>query len=270
MPGLDANVKLLLHCNGADTSTTFTDESASAHTVTPHADAQIDTDQSVFGGASALFDGSGDYLSIQDSDDWYFANGDFTIDFWVRFNSSSGGQGLIDQYWSSRSWVLGIGGGGSLYFGYSLDGSGYNNTDTGWNPSINTWYHIAYVRYGNFLRLYVDGVQQGSDVDIGTNSLYNSTVELWVGCHHTGSGGNTPGSFLNGRIDELRISKGIARWSSNFTPPTEEYAEISDETLDTNESISVSDSLEAHTNPEQENINENIVQNLLYLMKLQR
>jgi len=60
------------------------------HTVTAYGNAQIDTAQSKFGGASGLFDGAGDYLSTPDSEDWNFGSGDFTIDFWVRFNSLPG------------------------------------------------------------------------------------------------------------------------------------------------------------------------------------
>ena len=84
----DVNTLLLLHCNGADTSTTFIDSSRSHKTVTPNGNSQIDTAQSKFGGASSLFDGTGDYLSVPDSEDWNFGTGSFTFDFWVRFNAA--------------------------------------------------------------------------------------------------------------------------------------------------------------------------------------
>src|SRR3990167_5725818 len=75
----DSYTQLLLHCDGVDAATTFTDEIGKA--VTANGNAQIDTAQKKFGTASGLFDGTGDYLSLADSDDWNFGAGDFTIDF---------------------------------------------------------------------------------------------------------------------------------------------------------------------------------------------
>ena len=79
MPVEDIYTKSLLHFNGADASTTFTDESGKAWTASGHA--QIDTAQSVFGGASGLFDGTDDYIYAADSDDWNLGTLDFTVDF---------------------------------------------------------------------------------------------------------------------------------------------------------------------------------------------
>src|SRR3990167_7740340 len=76
------DTSLMLHMDGADASTTFTDETGK--TVTANGNAQIDTAQSKFGGAAALFDGAGDYLTVSGSADWDLGTGDFTIDFWFR------------------------------------------------------------------------------------------------------------------------------------------------------------------------------------------
>ena len=92
--GGGAQTVLLLHCDGTDGATTFTDSSDTSHTVTANGNAQIDTDQSKFGGASGLFDGTGDYLSIPDSADWDFGTGDWTIDFLIRFNAITGRHGI--------------------------------------------------------------------------------------------------------------------------------------------------------------------------------
>ena len=89
MSGWDNYTKLLLHFDGTDGSTTFVDSSPSGKTVTAVGNAQIDTAQYKFGGASGLFDGNGDYLSVPDSDDWYFGTGDFTIDAWARFANAN-------------------------------------------------------------------------------------------------------------------------------------------------------------------------------------
>lgn len=83
----DANTQLLLHCNGTDTSTSFPDSGNTGHTVTANGNAQVDTSFKQFGTGSLLLDGTGDYLSIPDSEDWNMGDGTFTIDFWVRFNA---------------------------------------------------------------------------------------------------------------------------------------------------------------------------------------
>src|SRR5690554_1699309 len=82
-----ASVVLLLHGDGTDGSTTITDNSGSAHSPTVNGNSQIDTAESQFGGASVLFDGSGDYLEYADSADWDFGTGDFTVEFWMRRNA---------------------------------------------------------------------------------------------------------------------------------------------------------------------------------------
>jgi len=76
--------KLLLHADGSNGSTVFGDSSLSAHGVTAYGNAKISTTQSKFGGSSAYFDGSGDYLGAGDSNDWDIGSADFTLDFWVR------------------------------------------------------------------------------------------------------------------------------------------------------------------------------------------
>src|SRR3989338_1134677 len=93
----DSYTKLVLHSNGTDGSTRFTD-SATNKTTTAYGNAQIDTAQSKFCGASGLFDGTGDYLTLADSDDWSFGTGNWTIDCWSRFNKlfGQGGTGILD------------------------------------------------------------------------------------------------------------------------------------------------------------------------------
>ena len=90
-----SNRVLLLHCDGTDGSTSFIDSSSSGHTVTAVGNAQIDTAQYKFGGASALFDGSGDYLTVPDSSDFNFGANPVTIDFWVKFNAITAEDGLL-------------------------------------------------------------------------------------------------------------------------------------------------------------------------------
>jgi len=220
---VDSNTKSLLHMNGTDASTTFTDSAGGGtHTWTAHGNAQIDTAQSKFGGASGLFGGvSGDYISAPDSNDWAFSNGNFTIDFWVRFSAlpASGTQvsffKQMDSGDHTRVLFDFINVSGTIYvrFTAKVTDSWKADYEYVWAPSTNTWYHVAWVRSGSTIYLFINGSHVTLTVytAIGTNSLADVGAELDVG------------SILNGWLDEYRISKGIARWTSDFTPPNEEY-----------------------------------------------
>jgi hypothetical protein len=218
----DSYTKSLLHFNGADGSTTFTDESGK--TWTAHGHAQIDTAQSVFGGASGLFDGLGDdYISSPDSADWYFGSGNFTIDFWVRFTalpSNGSYQAIYSQTASVLDRVyLGVTNtSGTYYWKFMIDAGGDPlGTNAPSSLSINTWYHIALVRSGNNWMVFQNGSQCGTTATNST-AIDDIGAEAEIGIYSTNS---LP---LKGWVDELRISKGVARWTTNFTPPSEEYA----------------------------------------------
>lgn len=210
----DTDTKLMLHMNGADASTTFTDSSSVPKTVTANDNAQIDTAQSKFGGASGLFDGTSDNLTIPNSADFQVGAGDFTIDFWVRWNGSVSNTIFFDMN----------------DFLFSLR---WSQTNTRWEPymngepfgasgtdtlSENTWYHIAFVRSGSTVYLFRDGTL----IHSGTNSQ-NLTPN---GTFYLGSIGSGSES-MNGWIDEFRFVKGTAVWTANFTPPTAEYSDPS-------------------------------------------
>jgi len=197
-----------------------------AKAITAYGNARISTAQSKFGGASGLFDGSGDYLSTPDSADWYFGTGDFTIDFWVRFNSVATSLGIYSQ-WLANNFVEAIWHQptGTFYFdsvsaGVQLFISGFS-----WTLLVNTWYHIAVVRSGTNILLFLNGVLQ-STTAIGTTSLPDINAAL-----HLGVWDNAGAIYFNGWLDEPRVSKGVARWTSNFTPPTGAYASDSNTVL---------------------------------------
>jgi hypothetical protein len=213
--GVDQYTKLMLHCNGDDGSTSFPDSSLSAHVVTAHGDAQVDTAQRKFGTGSALFDGTGDYFSVPDSVDFDLGLDSFTIDAWCRWNSTSSIRIIVEQFtsgsigWTLYSW-------GTLQFVVYLDGGSINLTGSA-VPS-STWQHVAAVRSGSVWTLYQDGVATASN----TSSLMvlPRVTDLRIGCR-TGDS-----YFFDGWIDELRLSKGIARWVSNFTLPNSEYSSL--------------------------------------------
>jgi len=221
---------LMISGEGADTSTTVIDECGKA--VTCNGGAQIDTAQKKFGASSILFDGTGDYLSLADSADWNFGTQDFTIDCWVRFNDLTNFQTIVSQYedasnfWHVDKTASSNGNRLRLYF---YDGGAwmgrYDMTDAWSGCAANTWYHIAFVRTTTTCKMFIDGVSQTlteSDA-FGTNNVGDMSAVLSIGSLNAGS-------YLNGWLDDIRISKGIARWTSNFTPPLKTTALINGDT----------------------------------------
>jgi hypothetical protein len=225
----DSFTKVLLHMDGADASTTFTDESGK--TWTTNGGAQIDTAQSVFGGASGYFDGNGDFITTPDHADFAFGSGDFTIDCRIRpavinarmyviaqINSA----GLTSSQAFEIAIALGPGGAGNgrIRGGIYTESTGYYaGTNTLNTVAVNTWYHFALVRYGNTLTAYLDGTALGVTADV-TGVTVNDPGQVET----IGRWGNRDEYYYSGWLDEFRISKGIARWTGNFTPPASAYA----------------------------------------------
>jgi hypothetical protein len=219
--GSDPNTVLLLHMDGTDGSQTFVDSSVAVHSVTARGNAQIDTTESKFGGASGLFDGSGDYLSIPDSADWVFGTGDFTVDFWVKRNSIGIRQLIVGQLASngadgSASFIVEFRADNTVAVDFSISGTFQSFASTATIADTANWHHLALVRSGNTLYLYIDGTQAATRAV--STAMTDSSSSLSVG-----RAGDFNAYYFNGWIDELRISKGVARWTSNFTPPTSPY-----------------------------------------------
>jgi len=223
---IDSYTKLLLHWDWTNNSTTFTDSELTPKTVLVYGNTKISTAQTKFGGSSMYFDWTWDYLSIPASSDFDFGNGDVTIDFWMKLNTIPNGEYELyanDDGGSSFIWS-GIGGNGTnityLFFGYN-NGTQYLNDYTHGamfsSMVVNTWYHIALVRAGNKLRAYVDGQLVGSDNGDCSGAMSDLASNPIIGSRYGTQ------LFFNGYIDELRISKWIARRTSNFTPPVTSY-----------------------------------------------
>lgn len=212
-----SEIKLLLHMDGNDASTTFTDFSNSPHTVTANGDAQIDTAQSKFGGASALFDGTGDFLSMTANSDWNFGTGDFTIDAWVRLTDFADDMTIVSsQDDDNNRWQFRISTGGNFVFQIRSGGTFIVNLQpVAGLTAGGAFKHVAVSRSGNDWRFFVNGIQKGiTFVDASGFPAFASTTPLHVGIRTTT---NDP---MKGHIDELRITKGTALWTSDFTPPT--------------------------------------------------
>jgi hypothetical protein len=209
-----ANVSLLLHMDGSNGSTTFTDSSSNALTVTANGGAQISTAQSKFGGASGLFDGSGDYLVLSSNTNFSFS-ADFTVELWIRQSSAptdtfpiavergngteaAGTWGIIINNSESTKKCEFFYGGPRTYV-YIGD------------LAFDTWHFVAVTRSGSTLKTFIDGDQTSS---VTVSDDLTVTADLRIG-----SAGTTS-NYFKGNLDDLRITKGVARYTASFTPPT--------------------------------------------------
>lgn len=211
------SVSLLLHMDGSNGNTTFTDSSKNALTVTANGNAQISTAQSKFGGASGAFDGAGDWLSGTQS--FLVGTGDFTIEAWIYTSSVSGDQEVFcicDPSNNAASNILFEVNNGGAIRGSVRDGSGGVQLDITSSTSpilTNTWQHIAFVVSGSSGVLYVDGISKANGTISGSRSQNETAFRIG---RLTAA---IPRDF-NGYIDDIRITKGVARYAANFTPPT--------------------------------------------------
>lgn len=206
-----ANTVLLMHFNGSNGSTNFID--VKNKTVTRSGNVIISTTQSKFGGASGYFDGDGDGLSLAASNDFSFGLANLTAEFFVNPSNLTGYRQLIGSG------------------GYSVPSSGawrlYSNGSTlelwqatpnlrlinGGTLVLNTWHHVAITQESAVLKLWLNGNLVGS---------YTNTINWNDGGNNGLTIGGTAFSF-NGYIDELRITKGVCRYTASFTPPTSAF-----------------------------------------------
>jgi hypothetical protein len=212
-----ANTVLSLHCDGANGSTTFTDTSPSPKTVSAVGNAQISTAQSQFGGASALFDGTGDYLTIPSNAGWQFGGGDWTIEAWIyRTVDTATGDIMACRNAASTQpfWLLRRNAGGAIRFDHVNTGSvTVTDVTTTQTTAINTWNHVAVCRISGVVSIYINGALATLTGTNSTTAYGASAAALLIGS------GDTSDSWA-GNIDDVRITKGVARYTANFTPPT--------------------------------------------------
>ena len=196
IPPAVADVALLLHMDGADASTVFTDVSSHGLTVTAYGNAQVSTAQSVFGGASALFDGDGDNLTVTgDFTGWNTS--DYTIEFWLRANSIYGYYAIL---YCPSGFNIHLYNSGDIQVNDTQSGSSIGG---GTAIVAGAWTHVAVVRLAGTITLYQDGVIIGTTTQ--TPGAGGSTLEI--------------AASLDGYIDELRIVKGVAVYTGAFSVP---------------------------------------------------
>lgn len=206
-----ASVSLLLHADGANGSTTFTDSGPLA--LTPSSVGGticISTTQSKWGGASldALRKGE----LIYNSSGFAFGTGDFTIEGWARWNTASGAQqwGLLQ---ASTPSGYATSGGLSIYAGATGKWAIYGYAESSLPITTGAWHHFAVVRTGTTLKLYVNGVSVFST----TNSVnYTGTYAVIGGYYSTAY-------RADAYLDDIRVTKGVARYTADFAVPGEAF-----------------------------------------------
>jgi hypothetical protein len=181
--------------------------------------AQISTSVKKYGTGSMYFDGSGDGLIRPVSPLFDFGSGSFTVEFWANCVSTSG-FGFFVSCWedsggsdANSSWLIRLNSGTVIT--HFMQGTGTFNTLTSTSISTNTWFHFAWVKNGTTQTMYIDGTSVASGTVTG--SMNTAVRSLRVG--YQGASTN----FLNGYIDDLRITKGVARYTANFTVPDQAF-----------------------------------------------
>lgn len=227
-----ADVVLLLKADGTNGSTTFTDSSPSPRTATAYGNAAISTTQSKFGGSSIAFDGTDDYLLLDGSSNLALGTGDFTIEMWV-YQGTLGSGMLMDFRPNGTNGAYPTFSVTATDFSYSANSAEHILTAHG--LSAGAWAHIAVVRSSGVTKVYVDGVQKGGSYTDSTNYQCGASRPV-IGAN----GFNLSLTHLNGYVDDVRITKGVARYTANFTPPAATFpayvAQVSGTVLDTTNS----------------------------------
>lgn len=209
------NVVSLLRFNGPDGSTDIVDDKGIVWTA--NGDAKISTAQARFGGSSLRLDGAGDF--IVSAADAAMARGtvDFTVEAWVRtavakqsyiFDTSPGNRGAIQ---------ISEGGGRYSYYDPNTGISGGPYSGPLVSATLNQWIHIAATRQGGVVRTFLNGDMWGE-----RGSTYNLDGQVaYIGRY----GGNNNYHF-DGFIDSVRVTKGVARYTSNFTTPNSPFPTV--------------------------------------------
>jgi len=184
-------------------------------------DAKVSTAQYKYGNGSMYFDGTGDYITIPDSQLFNFGSGNFTIEMWIYLNTFVDGKAILTKGWNAINAPFLIytdAVQNKVKFYSSSNGSTWdiaNGLAIVNSPSTGQWYHIAVTRSGNTIRTFANGTETANVSS--SAALYSTTQPITIG----GSSGGA--NYINGYIDDLRITRGYARYTSNFTAPTSAF-----------------------------------------------
>lgn len=210
------NVVLAMPMDGIDGSTSFSD--LTGKVITPYGNARLSTAQAKFDGVSAFFDGTGDFLTVP-AGSLAMGTEDFTVECYVRPTSDpdANGNAIVSTGSTTSTRPFGLYQGNTFWsFWFQNTGSVFTEVSVPFTGSqANKWTHLAGIREGDAIYLAVDGVLSAG---VSVSGVAKSTTLLYVGRF-----GWNPVGDLAGYIDDLRITKGVARYTANFTLPAQSY-----------------------------------------------
>ena len=156
---------------------------------------------------SVLFDGSGDYLTVGTSNDYIFGTGDYTLECWAYFATLNSENSLASTHNADANWTWKVVSNKLRIYTGTTDVDGTSTIGT------SSWFHFAVSRQSSTLRLFVNGINETTTTSTNNYTINNT---LHIGAQQN----NLAGTYINGYISNLRILKGTALYTANFTPPT--------------------------------------------------
>lgn len=218
-------LSMLLPMTGIIGSTLFNDLSSVPKTISPAGNVQISNSQSKWGTTSGAFDGVGDYLSTTYVSSFNWWSTDFTIEYWIYINDlasmsyvdggntnsvviGNAAHNSTTNYWSFGPISTGV---VRMYY---FNGASQSVSSTA-TVTTGTWTHLAMVKSSAGINIFVDGVGLASPVAVTGTPQSSTSVPLLIGQINNTS--------MNAYMNDLRITTGMARYSANFTPPTQPF-----------------------------------------------
>ena len=224
----DSDTTFLFHANGSELNSGLMEDDNGIRddiSIKAEGHTKISEQQQAIGGTSLRFDGTSDWLQLKRTDDLYLNSSTWTIEFNIRFDSTSSQVISGDMDNTDLAWLI-MTHQGHIKFWASDNGSSWN-VASGYtiksNFSTSTWYHIALVKdSSSVVRAYVDGTENTGFYFTMNNAFYNTGNDITIGALYEGST-----AYMDGYISDYRISR-TARYTSNFTPSTVKLTNDSD------------------------------------------
>jgi len=221
------NVTLLLHGDGSNgaQNNTFIDSSTNNFTITRNGNTTQGSFSPYGSNWSNYFDGSGDYLNYSSTSTLNFGTGDFTVEAWIYLNNTTGSKVIIGGS-ASNAFGFRYGTSFGVNGGLSIYREGVADLDYAtFSFAANTWYHVAVVRQSGVIKYFVNGTQQTTSGSGGGSYSFPTETTVTVG--RGGAGGEEYGGY----ISNVRVVKGTAVYTANFTPSTTPLTAITNTSL---------------------------------------
>ena len=221
--GIDDYAELMLHFDGSELSTTFTDSSSNGLSYSETGDTKLRTAIKKFGSAAVYMPATGDALAYTDDSGLNMGTGRFTIETWIYLDNPTATGYIFAQETGGNDRVGAIK--STNYINFVCLAGGVTQWDytVAWAPSESRWYHLSFIRgWGdndNTIAITVDGIESGYTTVDSTADWGDFDKWFWINGDFDGNGGIDEGI----RYDEFRVTKGIARWTSNFSPMNRPY-----------------------------------------------